>query len=667
MIVLGRGGLPSALGQPGEQCPGYTACPAECPAWCQPADPEEVENCDPNCPCPSECAPCPDLADLNPCCADGDDCETFPPDSECCDPANCVDTLVPLTDLDPLSARYVGHPLGLYIDDVSNPTVQTNTIPPGHLAAAMTNGSGIVPRNADGNVDWVDGRIGVLSLGFSNPLWEFDAFINNHVVISTTELNSRLVFVNGAEGATDLCQWRVAHDPTDAENPWELILGEDAVADPKLNEGRTPGGGSSETIITAEQVQVVWMKLVHGNPVAFCGAGQDCDPCTPGLCGDPECQFLNWVYHSEDGEVVVYQDVLKHIREYFPHVQQVFLSSRSYGGYANGCSGGNCHPGGPEPWAYTSGFTVQELVRLQIFGTGMEFAGPLDYFPLILWGPYLWAPGTTPNETILPYESTALSYRCWDYCANGAHPSTDDDACGQVSGRTKIASLLFNFFKTSTDPETMVAHEWFRPRPTLLKTSPFNATIDRLEDFNDLTAPPVEAGTKVVIMTFSHEVRKPGSGDVDTSCFTVTSTCADPDPACVNNVLPTVTTVVKDTGNPKKYTLTLDKQIVPGHWTTIIADVEMAAAPYASIRSDPFDRVDLGFLPGDTTADGTVTTADYDRLVEVLLGQYEEDLSLHDVNRDGVVTTADRGRLLELFAGVETTRAWLNYTLPARP
>ena len=51
----------------------------------------------------------------------------------------------------------------------------------------------------------------------------------------------------------------------------------------------------------------------------------------------------------------------------------------------------------------------------------------------------------------------------------------------------------------------------------------------------------------------------------------------------------------------------------------------------------------------------------------MLLGQYPEDLSLHDINRDGAVTAADRGRLLELFSGTDTTRAWLNYTLPPRP
>ena len=93
----------------------------------------------------------------------------------------------------------------------------------------------------------------------------------------------------------------------------------------------------------------------------------------------------------------------------------------------------------------------------------------------------------------------------------------------------------------------------------------------------------------------------------------------------------------------------------------------MDVTPNEGIRTDPWDRIDLGFLPGDTTGDGVVTTADFARLVAVLNGQFPEDLTLHDVNRDGDVTLADKTRLMELFNGTDTTRAWLGYALPARP
>ena len=93
----------------------------------------------------------------------------------------------------------------------------------------------------------------------------------------------------------------------------------------------------------------------------------------------------------------------------------------------------------------------------------------------------------------------------------------------------------------------------------------------------------------------------------------------------------------------------------------------MAATPYEEIRENPLDRVDLGFLPGDTNADNSVTLDDYTELENVLAGHIAEDLTLHDINRDGVVTNEDLARLTQLFNGTDTTRAWINYSLPARP
>ena len=168
------------------------------------------------------------------------------------------------------------------------------------------------------------------------------------------------------------------------------------------------------------------------------------------------------------------------------------------------------------------------------------------------------------------------------------------------------------------------------------------------------------------MLIFNAEVQKPGGGSVDTSCFTVTSTCSDPDPACVNNVLPTVSTVVKDSVDPKKYTITFDKQIVPGHWTTLIAAVEDLNG-YA-IRTDPFDRLDLAFLPGDDDANNTVNIADYTRIDDVITASYSPaDNSLHDQDRDGNITTPDKTREQALLSGTKTTRAWDGYTLPVRP
>jgi hypothetical protein len=59
-----------------------------------------------------------------------------------------------------------------------------------------------------------------------------------------------------------------------------------------------------------------------------------------------------------------------------------------------------------------------------------------------LWGPYLWADGTTPRK------SDGLIYESKDVDIDGTHPSE--------SGRKKVAELLLRFFQT--DP---VASSWY--------------------------------------------------------------------------------------------------------------------------------------------------------------------------------------------------------------
>ncbi len=327
IVFAGTAGLPSALGQ-AEGCPGLTACPSDCPVWCQPADPGE---CDPACESCEDQVVCPsiDCADfVEPCCGPDEGCETFTAGGACCDDPNdptgllpnCEDELIPMTDL---VGDYQGHVTGLYIDN-STPPVQTNDIPPGHRAAAMRNGSRIVPRSPTGNVDWTNGYLGLLLFDRCNPMWEYDSLINNHVVITTTELNSNPVFVNGPQGGEVRCGWREAPEQTNPFNPWEVILGEEQVDDPLLNHGRTPGGGSTDTVITAQQAQVVRMKMAHGAPLNLCnevpGPCAGCedipptDHCTWDLCGSTDCGFPNWVYSAENGEVAVFREVLERVR-----------------------------------------------------------------------------------------------------------------------------------------------------------------------------------------------------------------------------------------------------------------------------------------------------------------------------------------------------------------
>jgi hypothetical protein len=92
----------------------------------------------------------------------------------------------------------------------------------------------------------------------------------------------------------------------------------------------------------------------------------------------------------------------------YPHLHQVFLTSRIYGGYsrnADGSNGGSGTKAGcqsPEPFAYEEGFGVQRTIVAQIDRTSTDWAGSVRYpedSPWVDWGPYRWASGDNPRQS----------------------------------------------------------------------------------------------------------------------------------------------------------------------------------------------------------------------------------------------------------------------------
>lgn len=107
--------------------------------------------------------------------------------------------------------------------------------------------------------------------------------------------------------------------------------------------------------------------------------------------------------------------VVRNAKARYPNLRIVHLSSRIYAGYASS----NLNP---EPYAYEGAFAVRWAIRERKEG------------PVLLWGPYLWADGTTPRK------ADQLVWTREDLAKDGTHPSE--------SGKDKVARMLLAFFKT---------------------------------------------------------------------------------------------------------------------------------------------------------------------------------------------------------------------------
>ena len=114
----------------------------------------------------------------------------------------------------------------------------------------------------------------------------------------------------------------------------------------------------------------------------------------------------------------------------YPNLRLVYLSSRTYGGYA--ITGWN-----PEPAAYDSGYAVRGVIQDRISG---KLKGPW-----VGWGPYLWTDGAGRPERRARVDLRRRGRR--------------RDASIPKSGVQKVVNLLTTFFKT--DP---TAKRWYLAR-----------------------------------------------------------------------------------------------------------------------------------------------------------------------------------------------------------
>jgi len=291
----------------------------------------------------------------------------------------------PLTELG--TEKYKGFPGALYPDGA-------NQRPAEHEAAGVALAKQIQPLDAGGSPDPA-GRIVLLSIGMSNATQEFSTF--KRLADPDPDRNPLLVIVDGAQGGQTAA--RIMDPETTGRQFWNVV------------DQRLKAAG-----VAPAQVQAAWIKEADANPR---------DP-FPGHA------------RTLQRELVA---IVQHMRQRYPNLKVVYLSSRIYGGYAR-------TPLNPEPFAYETGFAVKWLIEDQIRGDpALNFdpaRGPAKA-PWLSWGPYLWANGTVKRADGLFYEEDDLG-------GDGTHPSP--------RGCQKVARLLLEFFKSDT-----TARPWFlKPR-----------------------------------------------------------------------------------------------------------------------------------------------------------------------------------------------------------
>lgn len=337
---------------------------------------------------------------------------------------NSWSSLVPLTDL---TNTYKGQSGGLYGAGQNQP-------PAAQLTAWSKACNRIQPLDGEGHPA-KDGKIVLLTLGFSNTLLESEDFVRSGSV--DPEKSPNVVPVNGAIGGRAAVMWAYDGSELLPRGERERLEQEMEVLHmPKTQRKgrRVPQEQDTwptvelrlhEAGVTPKQVQAVWMKHVEAGAAAL---------------GE-------FPAHAKTLEADMV-DILNIAQERFPNLRAAFFSSRTYGGWASPTAGS------PEPYAYETAFAVRGVIQRQIEGDPLLNSDPTRgevKSPVTLWGPYLWACGNRPRG------SDGMVWTEEDVRSNDhMHPSQ--------AGCKKVTGQLLKFLKT--DPGTRV---WFLVHPAAEK------------------------------------------------------------------------------------------------------------------------------------------------------------------------------------------------------
>jgi hypothetical protein len=230
-----------------------------------------------------------------------------------------------------------------------------------------------------------DGRVGFVCVGMSNAQQECSDFIGKARTSWAAEVSPLVRLVSCAVGGHAIERW---NDPA-----FDGVLWRACVVD------KLPAAG-----LRADQVRVLYHKAAD----QF-GDGRTSYP-------DPASDYF------------AFRANLTRFAEralaFFPALQAVYTTSRSYGGFAD-------NPGRGEPLSYEEGHALNSWLG-EHPGVGAVWFG---------WGPYIWAPACGSGTT----NGSGVCYERADYQDDGVHPA--------AGARDKISALMHARFRQ---------HSWYR-------------------------------------------------------------------------------------------------------------------------------------------------------------------------------------------------------------
>ncbi len=234
--------------------------------------------------------------------------------------------------------------------------------------------------------------IGVVCIGMSNAAQECGYYISTFLPSVAQEINAQVKFVNCAVGGNAIERWI---DPARDGNLWDKCL---------TNKLAQAG-------ISVDQVKVIYHKAAN----MFTGPTPGVDVTYP-FYPDLESDFYN--FYDNLGAFAA------RVKLFFPEVQAVYTTSRSYGGFGTRLTRG-------EPISYEEGHALNQWLRDNPDVDGVWYG----------WGAYIWGPDCATGET----NNSDVCYVATDYQEDGTHPGP--------GAHEKISSMIHQRF---------LEHAWYR-------------------------------------------------------------------------------------------------------------------------------------------------------------------------------------------------------------